>query len=41
MRRSQSVRRVFDRSGTGYQVAVAAFDDLGRLADATGVRVAP
>jgi len=38
---ARAVRRVFDRGGAGYQVAVAAFDDLGRLADATGVQVAP
>jgi hypothetical protein len=33
-------RDVFRSGGAGYQVAVAAFDDLGRLVDATGVAVA-
>jgi hypothetical protein len=31
---------VFRSGGEGYQVAVGAFDDLGRLVDATGVTVA-
>ena len=38
---ARALRSVFESGGAGYQVAVAAFDDLGRLADATGVRVAP
>jgi hypothetical protein len=33
------VRQVWRTAGAGYQVAVAAFDDLGRLVDATGVDV--
>jgi hypothetical protein len=33
-------RAVFRSGGEGYQVAVGAFDDLGRLVDATGVTVA-
>jgi hypothetical protein len=38
---ARALRAVFDSGGAGHQVAVAAFDDLGRLADATGVQVAP
>jgi hypothetical protein len=34
------LRDVFRSGGAGYQVAVGAFDDLGRLVDATGVVVA-
>jgi hypothetical protein len=36
---ARTVRKVWVRGGAGYQVAVAAFDDLGRLVDATGVTV--
>ncbi len=36
---AQAVRKVWVRAGEGYQVAVGAFDGLGRLVDATGVVV--
>jgi glycosidase len=36
---AKEVRKVWVRAGEGYQVAVGAFDGLGRLVDATGVAV--
>jgi glycosidase len=36
---AKAVRKVWVRAGDGYQVAVGAFNDLGKLVDATGVVV--